>query len=358
MVGYILILIEIGIFGYFLCEKYISSNLFFTVITLSLTLFYGLRSDSVGSDTAGYISMFINDGSVSVSNIWTYMWVQKSPGYVFSEWIFYNIIPIPQLWLIATSLWFFKCLEIFIKKNTDRPIWAYFLFFTIFGTFQMTGMRQGVAMGFLLLAYEEIKRRHLVKYLVLIYIAFLFHQTALVFLPMYWFAMRKVRLWDVLLLIFAIVPIYLFRIIIFDFIKSFTSYYYFEILSHSEPINFSIMIYGATLFGIIMMRFNANHIDHTTKCTCESAASTMQHINIMYAAALFMPLVAVNGAIRRIVMYFAFFLILFVPKGLKIIFKDQLLNIVVQLFLILILSYFLLSGVAYSSYYYRICLFA
>ena len=253
MLGYLfVILIMTG--WYFLCRqsREDQDKNFLIGITVIMTLFYGLRGPDVGHDTGAYIDMFLEDAATPLSGLWTYMWKEKSPAYVLSEWIFYRILPFPQLWLVATSALFFIAFSLFLKKNSVDPYFSYLIFFTIFGTFQMTGVRQSCAMAFLLFAFEAIKEKRLFRYLLLIGLAYLFHKSSIVFLPFYIIGRRRVTLADIPAALIAIIVIYLNRTAIFEYIKGFTSYEHYSLLDHGEPINFSIMIYGATLLSLLL----------------------------------------------------------------------------------------------------------
>ena len=78
-----------------------------------------------------------------------------------------------------------------------------------------------------------------------------------------------------------------------------------------------------------------------------------QYANAMILASLFMPLVAVNGAVRRIVMYFALFMVLLIPKAFRE-FLDPQSGGILKLLFGGILLYLLLSGVYGSSYAYSL----
>ena len=376
---------------YYLCRRSGDRNnkKFLFGTTILMTLFYGLRSAETGSDTVSYITMFLEDGSQPVQELWDYMWDEKSPAYVLLEWIFYQILPFPQLWLITTSAFFFIVFAKFLEKNSSDPFFAYFVFFAIFGNFQMTGVRQSCAMAVLFLAFEQMKKKKLIKYLLLIGLAYLFHKSAVVFLPFYFIGKRKTTRYDIPIMFIAVVLIYLNRNDVFDYIKSFTSYDYFEQLHHSEPINFSIMIYGTTLLSLLLcnwltaqkrkrlyeqyrkitFRQDRKEYEYYKAKSKRSAFRSAlnqeidkdkeqllysQYANAMVVASLFMPMVAVNGALRRIVMYFAFFMVLLIPKAFQE-FLDEQTRGIVKLLVSAVLIYLLLSGVNGSSYEYHLC---
>ena len=116
MFGYVFVVVLMTGWYYF-CQRFGDKHVkYFLVGTaVIMTLFYGLRGQGVGSDTYPYFVMFQRDGAQSFSNLWDYMWEMKSPAYVLSEWLFYRILPYPQLWLIATSAFFFFPFSKFVE---------------------------------------------------------------------------------------------------------------------------------------------------------------------------------------------------------------------------------------------------
>lgn len=364
MFGYLLIII-LMILWYSTSVTPNSKNYrkFLLGMAVIMTLFYGFRRYDVGSDTTSYINMFMEDGQVAFADLWDYMWKEKSPAFVLCEWIFYKVLPYPQLWLIATSAFFFFAFSKFVGENSDDPFYSYLLFFTIFGTFQMTGVRQSCAMAVFMIAYKYVKQKKLIKYLLMIGLAYLVHKSAIALLPIYFFRWRKVRIYDIPVMIIGLFYIYGNRVALFDYIKSFTSYSYYENLQHGEPINFSLMIYAATLLSAILCyilygRLKRMRLDDKRTDEVALLQNKMQiyalYTNSMYFASMFMPLVAVNGAVRRIVMYFAVFMIFAIPKGLKEVLNDVKILFFVKAGLGLLLIYLLMSSTAGSSYAYHL----
>ena len=367
MLGYILMLclMFLGYLAFPNKTRHSQKN-FLIWTTIMMIFFYGLRASTVGSDTTAYINMFNEDGRQPLSNLWTYMWEKKSPAFVLCEWIFYKILPFSQLWLIATSAFFFITFAKFIYENSETPVYSYFMFFAIFGTFQMTGVRQSCAMAVFLIAYRYIKEKKILKYLLMIGLAYLFHKSAIVLLLIYWFKNRKVRKFDVVIIIVLLVLIYQNRLELFDYIKSFTSYNYFEALQHGEPINFSLMIYATTLLSFMLYCIldakvrrarSRNIADGHIQVIERDLPYYSLYTNSMYFASFFMPLVAVNGSVRRIVMYYALFMVIIVPKGIAALFPEQRMQLTIKGVLGVLLVYLLLSGVAGSSYAYNLWFF-
>ena len=376
MLGYLVVIVLMTVW-YMVCQKTNDKNHknFLIGTTIIMILFYGLRGQNVGSDTISYIAMFNVDGAVPMGELWTYMWEQKSPAFVLFEWVFYQVLPYVQLWFIATSAFFFINLSRFIQKNS-------MIFFTILGLFQTTGVRQSCAMAILLIAYEQMKNKKLIRFILLVVLAYFFHKSSIVFLPFYLVGRRKITNADIPVLGLAVVLIYMNRADLFDNIKSFTSYDYFEHLNHAEPVNFSIMIFAFTIAALVLCAylisrekknvlknlkgkqviynkggFYAEKLTFTNRelkreiYKNKEISLYSQFANAMVLASLFVPFIAVNGAARRIVMYFALFMILLIPKAVNE-FLDSHSAVVFKMGAGAVFTLLLVSGVSDSSYSY------
>lgn len=351
MIGYLTVFLTLPIIYCFSTKAGKNKNkLFFIFATLLLTLFYGLRGSKVGGDTSTYIQMFLSDGNQSFSEMWSSVWRQKGPFYVVLEWLFYRITPSPQAWLIATSFFFFSSLSYLLYKNSNSPLFSLIIYFAIFGTFQMTGIRQSMAMAMLFFAYQKIKNNKFVSFIVILLVAFLFHKTSIVFLPFYFFARRKIRDYDIIILLFFLVPIYIFRVQIFNLVKSYTSYDSFDVLNHSEPLNFSIMIYSFTLMSFLAYSSFANK-NNKSPSNNVSIKNLSALTNSMYLACIIMPLVAVNGSLRRVVIYFAIFSIISVPAFFERLFSKDEKKIFTFAFTIILIA-IMFKGISESTYMY------
>lgn len=113
------------------------------------------------------------------------------------EYGFIKLINISQnLFGDKYYLFFFFCSIITIvpiywifKKKSNHPIFSILLFVCLgFYTLTFNMIRQCIAMAIVFYALRYIEERRLVKYCIAIAIAYLFHITSLIVLPMYFFA--------------------------------------------------------------------------------------------------------------------------------------------------------------------------
>ncbi len=153
---------------------------------LVVVLFLGLRSKYLGS-----------------SDSFNYYWVQEK-AFMFNSWQSYfrpdyvesgfqflvylisRVFGSAQWLFIITATIYVVSICYFIYHNSDDLPLSMVMYITLgLLQFHMQGMRQAIAMSICLLAYEQAKRQHLVKFVLLCFFATLFHQTAIVFFVVY-----------------------------------------------------------------------------------------------------------------------------------------------------------------------------
>lgn len=87
-------------------------------------------------------------------------------------------------------------------RNSPYPVFSFLLIFIpVFFTTDSGHMRQAVSMAFCLLSYEFIKRRSLLPFLLVMYIAIGFHKSAAIFIPAYWLAVIPLNSKKIIILI-------------------------------------------------------------------------------------------------------------------------------------------------------------
>ncbi len=172
-----------------------ADKVFLWIGSFILALLTGLRHSVTGSDTSGYIASFRQFRRLPWESVVDkahdyyevgYRVIMKIIGYITNhENVFFTIL----------ALFFAYSLGRFITKNSKNRFMSLMLYFTVGAfTFQITGVRQSLAMAILLFSFEYIKKRKLVKFLIIVIVASLFHQSAICIIPMYFLAYIKMNL--------------------------------------------------------------------------------------------------------------------------------------------------------------------
>lgn len=140
-----------------------------------LIILSSLRGANIGNDTHSYIYLFKN---LSAENHSRY-----EIGYVFLNDIIKKITDNYQYLFTIISIFVYFSIGRFIIKYSKIPWLSLFLFLTYgFFTFTFSALRQAIAITICLYAFESMMNSKNIKAFLLIFLASLFHNTAIVFL--------------------------------------------------------------------------------------------------------------------------------------------------------------------------------
>lgn len=197
MLPYFLVLSFVLI--WILLERKTLNRKAFWVPLVALSLFAGMRSYRVGTDSGSYTRDFRTN--LDVYNFEFNELVE--PGYQALE---YGLLKITHnyFWLFfITALIVVYCYLSIIKKYSVNYLFSVFLFITLgVYTFFFNGLRQGLAMAIFALALPYLLEKRLVPYLLICFLASLFHTTALFMIPFYFLVNLRIKPLNKILLVF------------------------------------------------------------------------------------------------------------------------------------------------------------
>lgn len=180
-------------------EKYSVGRKSFWIPLFSLSLFAGIRSYSVGTDSESYTRDFRNN--LSLYNFSFNPNVEL--GYQVFEYILLKFTH-NYFWLFfVTSLFIVWCHLKIARDYSRNYILSVLFYFTLSSyTFFFNGLRQGIAMAFIALSTPYLIRKDTFKFVLLILIASLFHKTALFIIAFYILLHLRIQLKYKLLITF------------------------------------------------------------------------------------------------------------------------------------------------------------
>lgn len=194
MLPYFLFLFGALLLGYLTFKDKEHHNRFgLIMLFLLMTLFAGLRSSSVGTDSGNYAFGFEDqryeskslggDGTLFVLSEPGFTILQRIVGKFSSHYndLFLAIAGLCSLLFVA-----------FINRYTSSPLASLFVYITLgYYTFVFNGARQGIAIGIYMFAIPAIINRNFINYLLIVVLASLFHSSAIVAIPLYFFFLRS-----------------------------------------------------------------------------------------------------------------------------------------------------------------------
>lgn len=161
--------------------------------------FYGaLRSSSVGIDVAGYVNSYLSIQYMSFREIFTSAtMVSRDPVFFFFLKLLTYINKDQQFMLIVISAIVAICVSTFIYKNSVNAIVSFMMFIGLrYYSFTLTGLKQAIAWAIIMLSCDYLKEKKLLKFVLIICVASLFHRAALLFILAY--PLAKIKRIDIM----------------------------------------------------------------------------------------------------------------------------------------------------------------
>ncbi|MDA3832993.1 MAG: EpsG family protein [Spirochaetales bacterium] len=154
----------------------------------TLVLVAGFRDRSVGTDTEAYVNGFANLRTFADA------WKESSlePGYLILTYVTRAISSDYWVLLTAIALVVVFCFMRSIYMFSDSPAISLFVFITMgYYTFFFNGARQGLAFAIYSLAIGPLIHGNFKKYAFWVLVAFCFHKSVIVALPLYFLFRQK-----------------------------------------------------------------------------------------------------------------------------------------------------------------------
>lgn len=170
------------------------------IIAFLTWLLIGLRDVSVGADTMSYVNDFNYFRELSFGSLWELITDNsKELLYILITWILGQISDSYTVFLLGWALFPAISLYIISKENLNSKI-QYFevvLIMCLLGlyAFFIAGIRQTAAISIVLISYKYLKDGKLIKFLFCIAVAYLIHNSSILFIIAYPLRYIRVRWW-------------------------------------------------------------------------------------------------------------------------------------------------------------------
>ena len=154
-----------------------------------MVLVAGLRSYSVGTDSGSYVRYF--NIIRTFADVTANGQIMGEYGFWILTWLIHFISNQYMAFFLVIALIVVGCYQWVIVKHSARIEISLFVFITMgFYTFFFNGARQGIACAIFALAISPLLEKNFPKYLLYVLFAFLFHKTAIMLLPVYFFSSK------------------------------------------------------------------------------------------------------------------------------------------------------------------------
>ncbi|MCZ1179757.1 EpsG family protein [Acinetobacter pittii] len=189
MLPYILLLVLL--ISVVFVESFSLGRKAFWLPALFLIFFASIRSSSVGTDTVNYTYNFER----SLNSMYYDFNNGMELGYQLLEYIILTCTD-NYFWLfLISSIVVVLSYLITIKKLSINYFYSIFIFITFgFYTFFFNGLRQGLAMSICFLGLPYLLEKRIIPYFTVVFIASMFHISALIMIPIYLLVNARFRL--------------------------------------------------------------------------------------------------------------------------------------------------------------------
>ena len=266
---------------------------------------YGLRDTySIGGDSSSsYLHQFQSMETATWAELWEGSGLNDNVVAKMTMKLGYELLNGDyQFFVTLISAFVMLSFGHFIYRYSSNPVQSFVYYWGLwFFTFNFSALKQSIAMALILLAFDAVMDRRLIRFLFLVALASLFHFPSAIFLPAYWIVKLNPMRGFLILLGAAMLAIYLWRDEILSFIVQF---YYEEHAFQGEDRFFTgkVMVMLALVFVAFVLRppTRENRV----------YAATMQFVAIATLIQLFS---VYNNVFERLADYYFQFSVVFVP---------------------------------------------
>ncbi len=345
---YLVLLGAISLFAItFLNDKYKNGRKYFCVATAILLILYAsLRSKDLYPDTPGYYSVYLNISQYGFNKVLTlFDGGTKNPTFYFLGWIFSKAFPDAQMWLAFLSILYIVAIIYLISKESKNPYVSVIIFLSLgYFTFSLTGLRQALAMTLMVPAYFMAKRHKPIKFILIVLLAYLFHNTALIFLLIYPIRNLKFGWFHVFFISACLVVSLFFKSQFKEFIgEVFKDSYLGGYSDNDKSLNFSGIIIQLAIFVFSLFYYKnitAKNKDVLILYNCAFLGLSFQLFSIVVAEMF------------RVSMYFSIFNLILIPLAIVSEPKTRWQNIESILITVVLLAYILIGRVPEYSFFW------
>lgn len=348
------IILFVYVFTTFFLSKVITEvpkkqNTIFLILTfIYIYIFCSLRSFTVGCDIAGYIQMYERTAHIAWNN-WDYVYFEK--GYILLMKLCIALgLSARGFFFIVYAIILYP-IYLLIKRYSAMPIVSVITYLSFqFFVFDLTGLRQAIGISLCIGAYiiaQQKNRANFLKFTGLVFLASTFHQSALIFLPVYYILRLPIN--KKILSLYTgglILCILLNKIGVANILSYFEKSSYEYSTDDSQQIGLTL-VFISTLSALgVWTNYTLSKQYLSRKIAGNKALETLNTLIILNKSATSLLLVS-NGAmllfngsvLLRASMYYYIFIVISTPFFFSTL-KKEYRPIIAGVFMVILISHF------------------
>lgn len=327
------------------------------VVILCMFCICAFRKYTVGIDTPGYKEIYDTANKYAWGD---YDYVYFEPGYIFLMKLFASLHLSFNTFLVGVYMIVFIPLYVFLKKYSRDVTFSLLIYICYnFFTFNLTGIRNSMAISLCLLAFcfltEKTKKGFIIA-LVLTFLAFRFHKSAVVFLAVFaavYFPFKSKTMLMYILITAALIisPSVLFNFANSKFDKSFDIANARDGLGGAFLLQVAIFVFIFILLNWKNIRNRNNLIlkDDESACLGQKKNEVVCYMHMLYFAILSLIVIGGASTMIRAAMFFQIFLVLLLPSAFELLVPKER-TIVKMCFGSFLLLYYYMTVLAVNKY--------
>lgn len=314
-------------------------------------LLSGLRGLSVGADTEAYALSFERSAYVSFESLWQNVVMKyflrmdipgKDFGFYFLEKVFRNFTNSYTLWLLFIAIIFTVPMAIMIYRYSSNVCISWIVYSTLFYSFfAITGHRQTIATAIVVWGgLECIRKRKLIPFLLLTFIAYTIHASAICVLPFYWISQLKVTKVRLSVYMVGIVAAFLLRNQLLVFLQSLVGFESYQQYEGAQAGIFLFLLIAIAVFVFVFWE----------KIQRSENPILDMSVNALMMACGFSPLLLINPSCMRVVQYYSVYLMFLLPE-LQYVFRKNSRMLFLRILAVIMIALLIKQMPSYSFFF-------
>jgi hypothetical protein len=307
-----------------------------------LFLIEALRNVTVGTDTRGYFQDFEIWRISDISSF--FVGAKKDAGLKIITKVIALFTNSNQIMLAVVGAFFAISISWFIYKYSKEPSVSFIALLSLgYVYFSMAGLKQIVAISVCLFSYKYIKEQRIISFLIFMVIAYLFHNTAIIFVPAYFLPKIKIGIKQIIAVVVAF--------ILANNFQHYVRYFIFNVISWDRLSTFETRGTTNSIAGFIIQ------LSIMIFCLCffkKVKSRDFEDVvlyNFSYIGLIIQPFSVIIGDVFRVSMYFSIFNIILIANAIASE-KNISLRLILKMSVILImLLYFFVFAYDSSGVY-------
>lgn len=315
------------ILGMFATNRGKDSRKYLFLMMIFLLIIIGFRDISVGTDTLSYTEDFQRFSYMSFTEVWSFAFTTKEPLYVLVSWIPSLLSNNYTLFLLTWALFpvcsLYNVFKIELHDSTDYMIAILVFFLLGLFAFYVAGIRQTAALSLVFYAGSRylgtpiklsvksiIKDTAVYKFAVFMALAYMIHNSSILFLLTVPFLFVKVRWWYILL-VFGL--FFVGKYVKIDQIVLLSKFFFEDRFATYGTVYESSQSLSAFIMQLILFVVCFSVKDKLIKKDTQNNF----FFNMLFLGLVFQSLSEMMAEMARISFYFSMFAMVLVPRAFR-----------------------------------------